>query len=270
MNSFFVQPAIEDKSKLLLSEQIRQLSQKLRIESEIWQTNDLHKNLSTALEATSPTIIAVGSRDWLDTIVTTTYNLHPDELPTFGHIPYQNASYNLLTPILLRRAITPAINALAARKLTRIPIFQANQCLFTESCSLEGKNASDTFRAKLSLQLNSGEISLSTTASRIDISLLQDLHDQTPLLRLNVKSEPLSKQASSLKNSDLLPSNRTTLRTNRYEDTIHLPMRKAILTTSLPLILPSHPKTTITAPLTISPANFMLKFITSKNQPQRY
>ena len=270
MNSFFIQPTIDQKSQTLLSDQIRQSSQKFRIESELWQANDLRKNLHTALEATSPTIIAVGSRHWLDTIITTVQDIRPTEMPTFGSIPYQTSTYNFLTPFVLRRSITPAINALAARKLSHIPVFHVNQYLFTESCSLELKGQSETFLAKFSLQLHSGEITLSTQASRIDISLLEDLHDQTPLLRLSVKSEQLTKQASSLQDSDLLPANRTSLRTNRYEDAVHLPIRKAILTTAQPLTSSSHPEIAPTSPLTISPASFTLKFITSKNQPQRY
>ena len=269
MNSFFIQPTIDEKTRTILADQIHQATQKSRIESEVWQSEATHTNLVTALEYNSPTIIAVGSRAWLDRIITETQAIR-NELPVFGYIDFGTKRYNPLTAFLINRKITQSIGALAARKVSLITPFHLNQSLFTESCSISSEQSDGTFLTKMSLQVNTGQMAVTTQASIIDVSIIESLQDEAPLLRLGVRTELPGQSTLPVRTGGLLPEKRTSLSTNRYEDALHIPILSGTIISGETLISTSHPGLRFTSPLNIKPSPQKLRIITSKNQPIRY
>lgn len=269
MNSFFIQPTIADKTKGILADQLRQASQKTRVEAEVWHTSDIRQGLQTALAQTSPTIVAVGSRTWFDRIITATHSLKASDLPAFAFIPFDASRLHPLSPFLIRRGVNVAIGSLAARKVSHLTIFQVNNSLFTETCSIGQAESRGTFQAKLSLLLNNGNLTASSQASRIDLSLLESIQEEAPLLRLGIRSELINQSARPSK-VGLLPDKRTSLKTHRYEDALHIPIEKGSLISTERLICLSHPEVDVSGALNFQPYPKKLKFITSKNQPIRY
>lgn len=269
MNSFFIQPTIDEKIRSSIAEQIRTMSQKSRLEAEVWQTSEIHKGLTAALSQSSPTIIAVGSRAWLDRIITATHILGQSDKPAFGHIPTIKTYHPTLAPFMIKRVIQQSLSSFAARKVSHMAVFQLNSALFTETCSIGLPDLSHSFLAKFALQLHQGTLNVSSQATRIEISMIEGIHDDLPLLRLGVRTERLSQTASTVKTS-FLPENRTALKTNRYEDALHLPFEKGTISTREKLVCMSHPEIDTHGPLTLQTHPKKLKFITSKNQPYRY
>lgn len=270
MNSFFIQSTIPEKVRVILADQLRLSAKKVRIESEIWQSADTKNSLQTALGHTSPTIVAVGSRAWLDQIITLAHSLKLEELPVFGHIPFVPTRLHVFTPLLIRREVTSSINALAARKVSHMTALQIQDCLFTETCTVGIKDATHPFSSRFAIQLHNGALTLSTPASRIDFSLVEGFQEDTPLIRLGVRSTMIAPTNSKPQSSNLLPQKRNSLRTNKYEDALHVPIERGTVQAPQPLYCFSQPTAQFTDSLSFQPYPQKLRIITSKNQPIRY
>lgn len=265
-------------SQAELTEKIQKASLKLRLDISIAGHTDIDQAIKSVANHTAKkeldTIIAVGSLNWFDQVVSTslrTFSQVEMKIPVFAHLPtprsFPGASR---LPSYLDTSIQRGLAAIAARKISELPVYVCgNSIWFLHRLELilEGSPQGHTqFTVKTP---GNGQLKLKATPEKLSIIAEHTILDQDERhLTILAQQRQLTNQPKR-DDPGFMQVVKKKVDTYLYEDVFHLLASSILIESTQSYQAPSY-GLSLPARAIIQPADFKVRCIVPKNDISKY